>query len=78
MLKQIVVWLLLMWIWGALIYYSAQLANVFGRSAWADSYLWWTKNAIILVWFFLIILAVLIMFGVFTVGTPLESVTWEF
>jgi len=78
MLKQIVLWLLLMWIGGALIYYSAQLANVFGRSAWADAYLWWTKNAIILVGFFVIIIAVLIMFGVFTASTPLDAVTWEF
>jgi|BioPla2DNA2_1021312.scaffolds.fasta_scaffold20306_3 uncharacterized protein YhhL (DUF1145 family) len=73
MRKQIVLGLLFMAIWALLIYYSAQLVDLLGRIPRAEKNLWWTRNAIILFGFVVIVLWVLFMFGVLNMWSPLKS-----
>ena len=62
-----------MLIGAVLIYYSAQLVDLLGKNARAEKYLGWTRNAIVLFWFGIIVLGVLYMFGVLDMWSPLKS-----
>ncbi len=75
MLKQIVLGLLFMAGWIAMIYYSSQLVNMFGRNQRAETNLWWTKNAIVLFGFALIVVGTLFMFWVLGTSSPVDNVT---
>ena len=72
MFQQTVIWILLIGVWWAISYYSWQITQMIGRSSWADQYLWWTKNAVVLFWFLVIILWVLFMCGVFKWSSPMD------
>lgn len=73
MRQQIVLGWLFMLIGAVLIYYSAQLVNILGRIARAEKNLGWTRNAIVLFGFAIIVLGVLYMFGVLNMWSPLKS-----
>ncbi len=75
MLKQIVLGMLFMWAGLALVYYSSQLVDVMGRSDRAEKNLWWTRNAIILFGFVVIVLWVLFMFGMLNMWSPTDVAT---
>jgi len=77
MFKQIILGLLFMWVWLAMTYYSAQIVDAMGRSDWAEKNLWWTRNAIILFSFWLMVLWILFMFGVLEMSSPTEIVVTE-
>jgi len=64
-----------MWAWVVLIYYSAQLIDMLGRNERAERNLWWTRNAIILSGFAVIVLWVLFAFGVLHMSSPTEIAT---
>ena len=78
MLKQIVLGILFILIGLVVVYYSFQLAGVIGRIARAEKNLWWTRNAIILFGFVVIVLWVLFMFGVLNTTSPIDTVTSKF
>ena len=73
MRKQIFLGCLFMLAGAVLIYYSAQLVELLGRNARAEKNLGWTRNAIILFGFVVIVLWVLFMFGVLDMWSPLKS-----
>ncbi|HRX63572.1 MAG TPA: hypothetical protein P5060_00485 [Candidatus Absconditabacterales bacterium] len=75
MLKQIVLGLLFMAGGIAMIYYSSQLVNMFGRNQRAETNLGGTKNAIVLFGFALIVVGTLFMFGVLGTSSPVDNVT---
>jgi hypothetical protein len=77
MFKQIALGILLMWWWIALIYFSAGLVDMFGRNSWAETNLWWTRNAFVLFGFGLIVLWVLFMFGVLDMSSPTDVATTQ-
>ncbi len=62
-MADIIIGLLVVGLWGVVIYFSANLTQVFGRNAWAERNLGWTRNAIILFWFVMMIFGVMMMFG---------------
>ena len=64
-----------MWAGLALVYYSSQLVDVMGRSDRAEKNLWWTRNAIILFGFVVIVLWVLFMFGMLNMWSPTDVAT---
>ena len=70
MFKQIVIGLLFMWVGLVMTYYSAQIVNAMGRIERAERNLWWTRNAIVLFGFWLIVLWVLFMLGVLEISSP--------
>ncbi len=77
MFKQIVLGLLFMWAWVAMIYYSSQLVSLMGRNSWAEKNLGWTRNAIVLFGFWLIVLGTLFMFWVLEMSSPTDIATKE-
>lgn len=72
MFQQIMVWLLVAWIWGVILYFSSNLTEMFGRIPRADKNLGGTKNAYVLWWFGIMLLWFLIMFGVMPIWSPTE------
>jgi hypothetical protein len=77
MVKQIILGLLFVWVWLAMTYYSAQIVNVMGRSSRAEKNLWWTRNAIVLFGFWIMVLWVLFMFWVLWTSSPTDMVTTD-
>lgn len=77
MFKQIVLGLFFMVAWLALVYYSAQLVDMMGRNDRAERNLWWTRNAIVLFGFWIIVLWVLFMFGVLEMSSPTDIATTD-
>ena len=77
MFKQIVLGLLFIW-WGfALVYFSAQLVDAMWRNDWAEKNLWWTRNAIVLFGFVIMVLWVLFMFWVLDMSSPTDVATTD-
>ena len=56
--------LLIVAVWGAIIYFSSRVVEVLGRIQRAEEHLWGTRNMFILLGFVVIILWVLFMFGI--------------
>ncbi len=77
MFKQIILGLLFMWWWLAMTYYSAQIVDAMGRSDRAEKNLWWTRNAIVLFSFGLMVLWVLFMFWVLEMSSPTDMATTD-
>jgi hypothetical protein len=77
MLKQIVLGILFMWAWVWLAYYSSQLVDMLGRNERAEKNLWWTRNAVVLCGFGLIVLWVLFTFGILHIASPVEITTTD-
>jgi hypothetical protein len=61
---NILLGLLLIGAWSAAVYYSKKLEKWFGRWQWAESNLWGTAQAYVLMWFGMIVLWVMSLFGV--------------
>ena len=73
-MKQILLGLLFMVMGGAVMYYSYSIMEMFGRNAWAERNLGWTRNAIVFLWFLFVLVGGLILFGVVGVGNPTETI----
>ncbi|UFX82863.1 hypothetical protein [Candidatus Absconditicoccus praedator] len=58
---------------GLLVYYSAQLVRVFGSMQWAEAYLGGTRQAYVLIGFFLMVFGLLMMFGVTEFGGGVDD-----
>ena len=78
MLGRVVWGLLLAGAGAAMCYYSYQLVATFGRNAWAERNLGWTRNAVVLAGVWLVILGILMIFGVFSLSSPADQVPWGF
>ena len=78
MLGRIVLWLMIMVIGGGMIYYSANLVGIFGRSSWADEHLWWTRQLWVLIWFWLVVIGGLVMFWIVSFTNPADVDTTTF
>jgi len=72
MFGQIVMWIIFIGLGLACVYYSGPISQVIGRSAWADSYLWGTKNAVVLFGFLVMIIWVMFACGVFKSASPMD------
>lgn len=72
---NIILWLFVVGLWWVGIYFSPNLTSVFGRNAWAERNLWWTRNAVILFGFVVIILWIMMMFGMLD-GMQDATTTW--
>ena len=70
MFGHIVLWLLIMILGGAMIYFSANLVEMLWRSRRADDNLWWTRQMWMLIWFAWIVIWWLIMFWVVSLTDP--------
>ena len=66
-----------MWAWLAMTYFSAQIVEVMGRSDWAEKNFWWTRNAIVLFGFVIMVLWVLFMFWVLDMSSPTDVATTD-
>ena len=75
MLKQMVLGMLLIWAGFVLVYYSSNLVDLIGRNDRAEKNIWWTRNAIILFSFVVMVLWVLFMFGMLNVWSPTDIAT---
>jgi hypothetical protein len=64
MLGRIVTGLFVVWGWFALMYFSANLTEMFGSISRADQHLWSTRNGYLAFGFVVIVIGFLIMFGV--------------
>ena len=73
MVKQILIWLVFAALGGAMIMYSVPLSELFGRVAWFERNLWSTKNGYVLIWFGVIIIWFLILFGVIPTTSSTET-----
>ncbi len=78
MFKQIVLWLTIMVVGWAMVYYSNKLVEWFWRSAWADEHLWWTRQAIVLFWFLIVVVGGLILFWIVSLSNPANSIPGGF
>ena len=65
--------LIIMALWVTCIYFSPKATEFLGRIEWAEQHLWWTRNAVILFGFVVIVLWVLFMFGVLQGWSPLAE-----
>lgn len=74
MAKQILIWLVFAALGAALIMYSTAIAELFGRSAWFEKNLWGTRNGYVLIWFGVVIIWFLILFGVIPTSSSVDSV----
>ncbi len=61
---NVLFWLLIVIVSGWLVYWSANLVEMFGRNERADRTLWWTRQAYILGGFIAMVIGCLVMFGV--------------
>jgi len=73
MVKQILMWLVFAWLWWAIIFYSAALAEMFGRVGWFEKNLWWTRNGYVMVGFGVVVIGFLILFGVIPTSAPTQN-----
>ena len=65
--------LLIVTLWIAVIYFSPKAVEFLGRIEWAEKNVWWTKNAVVLFGFVVIVLWILFMFGVLQNGSPVAQ-----
>jgi len=81
MLKQILVWLVVALIWAAIIYYAQPITETFGTVSWFEKNLWSTRSGYVIVWFGIIVIGFLILFGVIPTTSPTENLvslgTWS-
>lgn len=62
-LLNIIAWVFVLLLWMSLVYFSSNLSKILWNSDWANRYFWWTRQAIILFWFVVMIFGFMIMFG---------------
>lgn len=74
MFKQILVWLVVALIWGAIIYYAQAITEMFGSVAWFEKNIWSTKSGYVLMWFGIVVLGFLMVFGVVPLTSQIDSV----
>ena len=72
MVSRIVIWLLIIALSGAMIYFSANLVEMFWRSRRADEKLWWTRQMWALFWFCWIVIGWLILFWIISLSDPTD------
>ena len=70
MVSRIMIWLLIMVLGGAIIYFSANLVEMFWRSRRADEKLWWTRQMWALIWFCWIVIWWLVLFWIVSFADP--------
>lgn len=71
MLANIVRWLLICLFGWSIIYFSANLTEMFGPIQRASRHLWWTRNGYVVFGFIIMVMGLVMMFGVFdTSWTP--------
>lgn len=75
MWKQILLWIVVAGVGGVVIFFSQQIMQAFGKSARAESNLGSTRNMYILIWFAMIVIGFLFMFGVIPLSSPIETAT---
>ncbi len=64
-----------MFVGGLFIYFSGQVTEFIGRSAWADEHLGGTKNAVVLFGVVVFILGWLVLFGIAWFTNPTDSLS---
>ena len=70
MFGRIVLWLLIMVVSGAMIYFSADLVEKLWRSRWAEEKIWWTREMWMLIWFLWVVIGWLVIFWVVWFSNP--------
>lgn len=78
MFKQILLWLFITGIGGAIIYFSQALSDNFGRIERFEKNLWSSRNGYIIVWFSTMIIGMLVLFGVIPTTSPIDNNMWWF
>ena len=78
MFGRIMLWLSIMVLGGAMIYFSGNLVEIFGRSRWADEHLWWTREMRMFIWFWLVVIWGLLMFWIVSITNPADVDTATF
>ncbi len=73
MLANIIVWLMIVWIGVWIMYYSQTLTQLFGRVAWADKNVWWTRQFFVLMGFVVCILWMFFVFWLMNVSQVQDS-----
>ncbi len=76
MAKQIIIGLVIAWMWGSLIFFSWNIAEIFGTIDMFEKHLGGTRNGFVVFGFGFMIIGFLIMFGVIPTSSPTESLTW--
>ena len=70
MFGRILLWLVIMAIGGAIIYFSANLVEMVWRSRRAEEKLWWTRQMWVLIWFCWVVIWWLITFWIVSLSDP--------
>lgn len=70
MFGRIMFWLLIMVLGGAMVYFSANLVEIFWRSGRAESKMWWTRQLWMLIWFVGMVVWWLVMFWIIGFSDP--------
>ena len=60
-------------LWGAVIYFSPRATEFFGRMERAEQHLWWTRNAFVLFGFIVVVIWILFMFGILQGWSPITQ-----
>ena len=77
MFGRIVLWLVIMVLGGAMIYFSANLVEMFWRSSWAEDKFWWTRQMWVVFWIGIFIIGGLVMMWVVNFSDPTSvNTTW--
>ena len=72
MFGRFILWLLIVALGWGMIFYSANLVEIFGRSSWADAHLWWTREMRVLIWFAIVVVGGLVMLGLVSFADPTD------
>ena len=72
MFGRFILWLLIVALGWGMIFYSANLVEIFGRSNWADAHLWWTREMWVLIWFAIVVVGGLVMLGLVSFADPTD------
>ena len=70
MFGRIVLWLMIIVLGGAMMYFSADLVEKLWRSRWAEEKMWWTREMWVLFWFAWVVIGWLVMFWVIGFSNP--------
>ncbi len=73
MALQIIIGLLVAWMWGSLIFFSGNIAEMFGSIDRFEKNLGWTRNGFVIFWFGFMIIGFLILFGIIPVSSPADN-----
>jgi len=76
MIQNIVIWLIVSFLWLASIYYSHYIADFFGTIQRAEKKLWWTRQLVLLIWIIISFIGLLFVFWVLDKADISDSQKW--